>query len=342
MNSLPMLCITTALPCFITVNAEVVGVSDSGRRLILPVSESTECYIGAFPTESPDGCAAVPVTRLIRITDCKVDGDAIADDVRVTDWRGLFEVWLSPCLLPICGRRKAESFGSVQFRYGGAPAKIELINDGEMRLVVSPESEKSSSAFAIGFGDSGILSLLDVGRERLLEARIAYQGGERLILLNGELDALLDISGDMVGVIDGYPTAICELETSAGFQRRERYEYRSGEYVPLAEEYGFFTREAVAASCDEEIALCFCESIHLRLYDNASPLVASELTQSLSIDEIAEYLGDFEFCKASPLSNTSNGFIVIGLFDEKKPVMLPRLFRFELRGGLINDIESLD
>ncbi len=329
MKPLPMLCITSEHECLVEVNSEPAGVVGAGRHAVLPIAETVDCFVSLLPLVCERSGYALPVTRRLRFEGGVLEAGSVADDVRITVWGNMFEVCLSPVIIPMPAQRGAKSFGSIRFASHTGAVTVELIWDSGLRLVVTPAGEGVPFAFDIGEGNSGTLASLDVGRERLLAVSITADIGERLLLLDPSFDTLLDVSGATAGIYDGYPT-VTDGDGLSCYRRRTRYEYRAGSFTALADEF--------APMANESIALRFCEAALLKRFDEALALLSDDL--GLDASDISDFLGEFKFCRYAP-SCSSAGSDIVGLFEQEQTVMRPRLMRFELSNELITDIEEI-
>lgn len=340
-KKLPMLAISTTEPCFVEVNSEPIGATDKATPAILPVAESGEYYITIWPIGIYSKGIAIPSLYRLKM----VDGVPICDEysrgLKLIDWDGLIEVISAPSVFSDPNRlpNHPVSLGSIKYQYRGAKATVELYYENGIRISVDRGEGTPLVGFAIGEGNTGELGILDVGKQRLLTISIKADDFKRLVILNGNMDTVLDVRGDLAGIIDGYPTVIHELGTVKGHQKRIRHECRGGGAVSLPAETGFFTRSPADLKNDYDTAVAFCEAIMLKRFTEAFDLLSEELRSSLEIDDLKDFLGDFKVCRAAPIAGIA-GTIIVGVADEWSHITCPRLFQFETENGHIANVNE--
>lgn len=225
-------------------------------------------------------------------------------------------------------------------RRDGLSRMAELYCDSGIRLSV--DENGSERSYFLTDGDSGSMSLLDVGRERLLMVRIQAGETEKLIALNGDFEIVAQIEGRSCSVSDGYLTAVSPLGTVLGHEIRTRYELRVGKLNRLPDETGFFTHERVEPSTKRATALAMMEAVMLERKAEAEQLLSAELKEYLEFDMLKEFFGSFSACRIAPFCTDED--IVCGIVQNAPKGRGAELvrFRFRVENGRISDITDDD
>ena len=103
-------------------------------------------------------------------------------------------------------------------------------------------------------------------------------------------------------------------------------------------EAGFFTREYKYPADRQKLVIAFCEAVREGFDVEAASYMAVSLKMDFSIDEIRNFLGNFDCCRP-PLSDRSGR--LIGLIETGSDgVACARLYEFAFEDVLIADISE--
>ena len=333
METIPTLILTARSDCIVLLGT-CGHQLDAGGRLVFPAPFDGEIVFTAWGIR--DGCELIPIPMLARIRFS--NGSVIGSTLSVVDWGFAAEAEIS---LPTIPRDRCDMpllLDSKEIPFGGKTAKAELYRDGVIRLGISGRG-MDPVTLAIGEGRSGSLGVLDVGSERLINISISSGYGERLILLNGEAETLLDISGDTAEVIDGLPTAITGLDTVRGHEKKQSFEFAGGSFRSPKEEIGFFTHSPHEPEDDRERALSVIEEAHIGIDEEWMRFVDPELAKELTGGALRDFLGLFDKAKLAPVTEPA-GRVTVGLIDNGLLISRPRLLSCVMSGGMLTDIEE--
>ncbi len=240
----------------------------------------------------------------------------------------------------------------------GKPARVELYNEGVLKLYISPRGTYQQQCYILGKGSGGRLERISLDKASLLGIIISDaddEHRERLLILNDRLETVLDATGDSAIITEGRAEIIDELGTLCGHQRRKSYELTEKSSAQSSVDIGFFTTQKQRPNSEPETALSFAEAIKLRLYEEAREYLSPELAASLSDDAMAEFFGKFEDAFVIPpqyacgkvclgicgSENNSGGDEQLILFPFKsQPAKRADLYSISFEDGRIADIDS--
>lgn len=283
---------------------------------------------------APDG-SSIPAAHRLRIG----NGSLEFATLPAVDWGSAAEIMVSPIGLPKAAPKTPLLLSEAKWFAGERRAKAELYSDNGVRLAISPEGGEPYS-YPLGEGCEGSLRTVDFGFARLLSVRLKAGKGERLLLIDQKQEKVFEAAGDEAFLDEGVPTVIESLGTVRGHERRTRWEYRGGGFVPEGSETGFFTRAERAPESLSERAASAAEEARLGL-PSRGEFISEELQGMLGENGLADFLGDFETVSAYPLEEGA-GLATIGLFGKREGnIARPKKLLFTFREGLIDDIEEL-
>lgn len=256
----------------------------------------------------------------------------------VLDWgTDLFEIVYSKPDTE-CEAEATKLLSSIELPGG---RRVEAFNDDGLRLNEYRGAEIRSYLLTPEKGwSAGEMSLLDVGRERLLIVKTKNKNGEMLNILTLRLECLGKISGGHCGVLNGYFYRIDELHTVMGHQRRIMLLYDDGRVNRVSEEIGFFTNARKKTNSSRDIAIALVQSVKYKLKEEYPMLVANEISESVSFEDLCEFFGRFELCSVMPENLCTCEEVVVGVYDKKTEIISPKKFFFTISDGKISDVRE--
>ena len=329
MPGLKSLVISSKRPCAVFCGEGRFRL-EGGSRTVIPAAPDSELFLTVWG--EGEGIQ-VPSLVYIRLE----KGEAVRSNMPVIDWGDVLELSAEPVSIPTEPQGRPRLLDAAEAVFGGRSVKAELFEERGLFVALTPQG-RSPASFALGEGRGGSLSVLDVGRERLLVVKTETGRGERLVVMSFEAEILLDAEGDRAAVMDGRPTVIDRLGTVRGHERRTVYEFTGGRPVKLPEEIGFFEGAERIPASDAERALSIAEDVSLGT-ERWRELISPELAAGLGGNEMKEFLGDFSAARLYPLEEPE-GRATVGLTDGKGPVMRPRRLVFTFSKGLVADVEE--
>ena len=157
-------------------------------------------------------------------------------------------------------------------------------------------------------------------------------------MLGDNMNSLLELYGESILLEEGSVSLIDPLGTLLGHQRRTRYRYQGGGFSADCPETGFFTREYKYPADRQKLVIAFCEAVREGFDVEAASYMTVSLKMDFSIDEIRNFLGNFDCCRP-PLSDRSGR--LIGLIETGSDgVACARLYEFAFEDELIADISE--
>lgn len=240
-------------------------------------------------------------------------------------------------------------------RTANTPSQLQRINfparDGRRRnatlyrdngIRLSVEEGGTERSFILCGGTEGSMRVLDVGRERLLIVHAKDGDTERLIALESRFEVAASIEGTHCSVDDGYLTAVAPLGTVLGHERRTRYELRAGRLNRLPDEVGFYSNSPIFPSDAVGISLALMEAILLKREDELDLFLSRELSESLELNDLCEFFGDFDETRAAPWQDTNDcsdeARIILGAVKNGKA----KKFVFTVKNERISDITDTE
>lgn len=328
------LSITSAVPCSVLVCSESTYTAGTNKTRFLLTGNHH--IISLLPIGKWERHMGIELDTLSH--DKQIKPETNGDVCNVIDWGAdSFElVYNGPDVE--CGTDEIKLLSSMEIQGG---RRIELFNDDGLRLNECRGTEMQSYLLASEKGwKTGEMSLLDVGRERLLIVKARNGCGETLNVLTLRLECLKNIRGEHCGVSNGYFYRIDGLRTVRGYQNRSLFLYDNGKVDKISEEIGFFTNKKHEVTKPEDIALALVQSVNLGLRAEYPLLTAKEISESISFDDLCGFFGKFEFCSVMPRSLCMDGEVVIGVYNEKKGIIVPKKFSFTITEGRISDVNE--
>lgn len=335
---LPMLAVRTDVTSLIEVNGKLYGEASGSKHLALPLSDTADYYLCAVPLTDSKDAKRFAVTRKLSVRDGKLLPPE-AEDVRVCIWPGgVYEVLLQTGILP--GRECRPfpySLSELAWREADRERYFTLYYEGGLRLAME-EGGQIISGYSLGEGESGELTLLDMGEARVLLVKTAGRREERLTAFDFFGEVLLDVTGDSVCIEEGCPAVIRRYPTLRRHEYRQKYDYKEGAFFKMPGETGFFTAEDILPQCDRDVAIAFCEAVREGFREEAWGYLVSELGETLDFDEVRTFLGEFSSCSV-PFSDDSGQYLGLIRHGEGRMDRVS-LLRFEFTSGKIANISE--
>ena len=331
MKGLAALIIRPKEECVIGIGGALLSLK-AGEPLVYPAPQDEETV---FTVWGRPGGSCIPEAHRLSME----DGAVKEATLPVTDWGGAAEIEVRPRSFKAPLGSEPKTIAETGWFSGDRRAKAELYSDNGLRLAVTEDGGDTVS-FPLCEGTGGSLRTVDFGFARLLAVRAVSDEGERLILINRDREKVFEAAGDRADISEGAPTVIESLGTVRGHERRTKYEYSAGAFVPVKVETGFFTHDANELKTEARIALAAVEEAKLGLPSWREAL-SEELDGMLGENGLIDFLGCFGRVGLYPLEEGA-GRVTLGLFGEGEGnISRPRKILFTFREGRIDDIEEL-
>lgn len=335
-SPVPLIVIRSAAPSLIEVNGQILGECRSDSHIAMPAGDNGDYFISAIPLSF--GPWRYPITRKLSLC----DGEALptqGPDVSLCRWPGgVYEMHFGPSadfpVQPADFPRELDQLGYMQ---GRSRRNLTLFRENGLKLLIE-EDGRSSSCISIGPGEYGSLTLYGVAGRQLVAVSTFEGGRQRLLMLDDNMNSLLELYGESILLEEGSVSLIEPLGTLLGHQRRTRYRYQGGGFSADCPETGFFTREYKYPADRQKLVIAFCEAVREGFDVEAASYMTVSLKMDFSIDEIRNFLGNFDCCRP-PLSDRSGR--LIGLIETGSDgVACARLYEFTFEDELIADISE--
>ena len=273
------------------------------------------------------------------------------------DWGGIVEIEVSASVLLHENLCTPVKLNETEMRFRGSAATASVYRDNGIRLAITPKGRGEQMYFGICGGFNAKLGKLDVGSKSLLTVAVNDMDMHgkpigRLIVVNDNAEAVLELSGDIVEIADGCVDKIDKIDAVSGLERRTRYDHRNVAFALLRDDIGHFTEKERKPVKQTEITAELIMRIKYSQFNEARKLLSAELSEALDDETIKAFFGSFErvVFKPCPIIGESGdselvSTIVAGLIDEEPSVgsvVRPRQLAVSLQGGLITDIEALE
>lgn len=338
-TAVPLLVIRTDTPSLIEINRQIMGVCGENGYVAYPVSSSGDYFICAIPLEDSALKKRYPVTRRISFVKGRLDQTGIPD-VSVCMWpKGVYELYIRPGEID-CSVNQAFPYtiSQLEVKTAASVCRLTLYYENGIRLSLEDKGI-ITSAYSLGGGKDGSLSLLDVGDQQLAVVSVIDEKSQRLLILDSGFAPILDISGDAVGVLDSYPYSVTRQKTSLGHERRRAYAYHNGAFTLVRDETGFFTHEKQPPQNDVQLGIAFLEAVREGFREEAMGYLDKAQLEQLSYEDICEFIGEFSVCRP-PFSDLSGE--IIGVISESNGnIQTARMLCFEYSDGKICNITEL-
>lgn len=290
-SPVPLLVIRTDVEALVYVNDRMLGECGPGRCATLPVSDSGDYYLCAQPLVG----RRFALTRRLRF-----EAGALTravPDVRVCAWPGgVYECLLQTVSLPSAMKGACASRELQSCAYAGH--MVTLYWEGTLKLCIE-KNGRPLYGYSLGEGTAG--ELIPYGAYMAVLVRTG--GGERLLLLDKALQAVLELQGDAIELGDGI-AVIDRLGTRLGHERRTRYAPGPEGFAELGTEVGFFTHAYARPATESELALAFFEAVAAGQAEEAMGYLAPPLRESCTFADIVEFLGPYDEARL-PFSDAS-------------------------------------
>ncbi|MDO5111054.1 MAG: hypothetical protein Q4E65_01995 [Clostridia bacterium] len=321
-SPVPLMILRADTDALIEVNGHLLGECGAQGYAAMPVSDTGDYYVRAIPLTA----GHQPITRKISFEGGKLRTAAIAD-ADVCLWPGgVVECSLQTRTAPVWQEKPIVLAQTTFNAY-----TLTLYRENEVRLSVEQQG-KPLYAYALGQGEDGVF--LPYGEYLGVLVRGER---ERLVLLNGSMQDVLDIHGDAV-FLEEEPAAIERIGTRLGHERRVRYRLTASGFLPQRPETGFFTRSYAPPQDEMGVSVAFFEAVREGWEEEAMGYLTQSLRQSFSFADICAFLG--EFGEVRPPVSCRNGS-VMGLVHKQEGVMRARLYRLAFEQGKIDNLEEI-
>lgn len=331
-SPVPLIVIRTPVLSLIEVNGQMLGECRPGSHVAMPAGDTGEYYIRVTPLDGPGW----PVMRKLTLE----QGIALppeGDGVELCHWPGgVYEICFSPAGRLVQSADFPRQLDQLSFSCGRTRRTLTLYREGGLRLLI--EDEGRSSCISLGPGDYGSLALYAVAGRQFVAVTTHEADTSHLLMLDTNIQAVLEISASAIFLEPDWVAAVDDLGTLMGHQRRRKFVYSAGEFIPQCPETGFFTRQY---AFPETMLLprAFAEAVREGFQDEALSYITDELRRDFSFDEMRDFLGNFQSCRP-PVSDKKGALLGLISSDGCR-VSSARLYEFRLEKGLISDIAEV-
>ncbi len=335
-SPVPLIIIRADCPALIEVNGQFLGECAEGAHVAMPASDTGDYYICAIPLSAEPRW---PVTRKLRLEEGLLAGRPAAD-VSICTWPGgVYELCLHT------GREQRQrgiqfprTLDQLSYSVGNRRRSLTLYQEDGLRLCIE-DGGRPRTGLALGDGSYGTLAVYTAGGRQFAAVRTVYEGGERMLMLDSDLNAALEISAAHISLEEEGVCAVDPLGTRVGHEIRTLYTYSAGSFQAGPPETGFFTHSYIRPAAGTGLAAAFCEAVREGFREEALGYLSPTLLQDLDFDEIKDFLGNFQQCRP-PLSD--EGGTLLGLIaEEGDRLQSARLYEFTFAGDAIADIAEV-
>ena len=336
-SPVPLIIIRTDCPALIEVNGQFIGECAEGAYVAMPASDTGDYYICAIPLSADP--PRWPVTRKLRLEEGVLTGRPAAD-VSICAWPGgVYELCLNTGRERIRrGLQVPKTLDQLSYSVGNRRRTLTLYQEDGIRLSIE-DGGRPRTGLALGDGNYGTLAVYTTGGRQFAAIRTAHDNGERMLMLDSDLNAALEISADHISLEEQGVCAIDPLGTRVGHEIRTLYSYSAGSFQAGLPETGFFTHSYIRPSTGTGLSTAFCEAVREGFRDEALGYLAPGLLEDFDFDEIKYFLGNFHQCRP-PLSD-ENGSLLGLISEEDDRLQSARLYEFSFEGGAISDIAEV-
>ncbi len=315
---LPLLIISSPVKCAICINGTYAGFTDKNNYCVYPIGSEGKYFVTAFPCKS--NC-----DYLIKTSEVVISGSTVISNNTISWQSGVYELRINPTPIypqlitphTICTQKFMNKILSLYYENG-----IKFAYEDNQNIL---------NAFALGSGNDGSISIVDVGDKSLAYIHIKLFVGERLIVLSPELETLIDLSGDKIIVSESVIHIINYINNSlSGYEKRTIYEYVRNDFITKSTDIGFFTHEKYKCP----ISVYFLESLMLGVDDEAMKYLSAGIKSSFTVDSIKDFLGQYNEVR---LPYSDNSGAVVGLISGRNV----KMFEFETDSDIIVNLSEL-
>lgn len=341
---LPVLHIKTpGVPCLVLVNGVIAG--ETTDLPVIPVSPNGKAYVTCLPLYGGGGVAALPFTVGLEFCAGTMTGPLSGGRAHICPQGGIF-LDLEPQLLPIQAQPTSPySVSRVDFRRGnnhytatayfesGLHVAIDNRNSDALDALHTPaDLSDCSLSVASCFSDADVFLSGEGPRGNRLIVYSPTPSGYRPVI-----DEYA--SGGIIAGDDGNAVqCIRNLDDVCGHQARYTLHMEDGSIVRSQQEYGYFSAPPKEPNRTRDICVAFCEAVSLGMLDEAASLMTPALAEGLDIEDIADFMGDFDhaysFCGDT---REDELWLAYPLLDNCYTI---RLFHFDMETGLIGNIRE--
>lgn len=334
-SPVPLIIIRADTHALIEVNGQYIGECDKQSYVAMPVSDSGDYYVCALPLG--DAELRYPVTRKLSFDSGAVTAPN-ASDVTLCAWPGgVYELFIETgSFLKHTRPPFPHTIDTLEYSVNKHRRSITLYYENGLRLSID-ENARTLAAYALGQGDGGSLALFQAGDKRFAKVIANLIDKQvRLLLLDQNLDAVLDITADAVRTADETVEQIVLLDTLQKHERITRYRLMGDVFEAYDEETGFFTHGYAYPNSRVHLVQAFCEAVREGFEEEARGYLTDGLNADFSFVEIKDFLGNFASVRP-PVSDRSGRYM--GLIEmEGERLSTARLYEFSFEGEKISDI----
>ncbi|MCE5235473.1 MAG: hypothetical protein ABFC62_07705 [Clostridiaceae bacterium] len=334
-SPVPLMVIRADAHALIEVNGQYIGECDRMSYVAMPVSDSGDYYVCALPLE--DAGSRYPVTRKLSFEAGAISAPHAAD-VKVCAWPGgVYELFLETgSFLARVRTPFPHTIDTLDYMAAKRRRTLTLYYENGIRLSVD-EGGRTLAAYALGQGDGGSLAPFAAGGMQFFKVTAALEDKRtRLLLLDKNLDAALDITADAVRTEEETVEQIVYLNTLQRHERATRYKLAENAFEAYEEETGFFTHDYAYPKTRLHLVQSFCEAVREGFEEEARGYLTDGLNEEFSFAEIKDFLGNFAAARP-PVSDGSGRYM--GLIEQEgERLSSARLYEFSFEGEKIADI----
>ena len=195
-SPVPLIIIRADCPALIEVNGQLLGECGEGAHVAMPASDTGDYYICAIPLN--DDPPRWPVTRKLRL-----EGGVLANrpaaDVSICTWPGgVYELCLHTGRA--CGQAGAQfphTLDQLSYSIGNRRRTLTLYQEGGLKLCIE-DGGQPRTGLALGDGDRGSLAVYGASGRQFAAVRTGGGGTERLLMLDNDLNAALELCADHI------------------------------------------------------------------------------------------------------------------------------------------------
>ncbi len=333
-SPVPLIIIRADCTALIEVNGQLLGECAEGAHVAMPASDTGDYYICAIPLSAEP--PRWPVTRKLRLEEGMLAGLPAAD-VSICTWPGgVYELCLHTGRA--AERRGAQfprTLDQLSYSVGNRRRTLTLYQEDGLRLCIE-DGGRPRTGLSLGQGSYGALAVYTAGGRQFAAVRTVSEAGERLLMLDSDLNAALEIAAAHISLEETGVCTIDPLGTRMGHEVRTLYSYSAGAFQAGPPETGFFTRSYARPAAGPALSTAFCEAVREGFREEALGYLTPTLRQDLDFDEIKDFLGNFDQCRP-PLSD-EKGTLLGLIAEEGERLQSARLYEFTFEGDAIADI----
>ena len=258
-SPVPLIIIRADCTALIEVNGQLLGECTEGAHVAIPASDTGDYYICAIPLNAEP--PRWPVTRKLRLEEGMLASQPAAD-VSICTWPGgVYELFLrTGHALERRGVQFPRTLDQLSYSVGNRRRSLTLYQEDGLRLCIE-DGGRPRTGLSLGQGNYGTLAVYTAGGRQFAAVRTVGESGERLLMLDSDLNAALEIAAAHISLEETGVYAIDPLGTRMGHEIRTLYVYTAGAFHGGTPETGFFTRSYVRPVAGPALSIAFCEAV---------------------------------------------------------------------------------